>query len=284
MPEVPYKLSNVSPDIRRWLWTARLAVLAAFMVGAHATYVDLVWLMVTLPFLCLYPLVFLGLCGKPSRTGLQLAQATGWAGFICVMFAIPVVASGDKFEARTVCLLGLITLAQLALGVGAVQVSRLSNTRERGGIQETLATVLLGVFLIVLVLASSAVVPGTLRSRQAAMEASAARSLKTLGACAAAYREGHPQQGFPASLAMLGPEGQNCINEELATGVGWHYEISYTPGTPDAGGHINDYVTSARPLKDVRSGQMSYYSDESGVIHLTGEDRAATAEDPPIGT
>ncbi len=282
MPEVHNKLSHVSPDIRRWLWTARIAVLAAFMGGALATYIDLLWLMITFPFLFLYPHVFFGLCGKPSRTGLQLARATGWAGFICVMFIILGVASGAKFEARTVCLLGLIALAQLALGVGAVQVSRLSKTREGGGIQETLATVFLGVFLIVIVVASSTVVPGTLRSRQAAMEASAAGSLRTLGACAAAYREGHPQQGFPASLAMLGPEGQNCINEELATGVRREYEFSYTPGTPDAGGHINDYVTSARPLEYGRYGQMSYYADESGVIRMTSKDRAATAEDPPI--
>jgi hypothetical protein len=57
------------------------------------------------------------------------------------------------------------------------------------------------------------------------------------------------------------------------------YTLQYTPGRPDAESRIASYSLTARPGN---FGYLSYYTDETGVMRATREDRAATVQDPVV--
>jgi hypothetical protein len=59
------------------------------------------------------------------------------------------------------------------------------------------------------------------------------------------------------------------------------YHYDYRPGPRDANGRIVNYTICARSIGRV-VGQNSYFTDQTGVIRQTTEDRPATAKDPPI--
>lgn len=95
-------------------------------------------------------------------------------------------------------------------------------------------------------------------------------------------------QGFSPNLKALGPStgsGQpdasaaGLINGWLASGTKPGYTFNYSPGPPDAAGHITSYSIAARANS---ADDPSYYTDESGVIRVTYENRPANAKDPPF--
>ncbi len=57
------------------------------------------------------------------------------------------------------------------------------------------------------------------------------------------------------------------------------YELQYTPGPSDANAAIRSYALEARPSN---FGYRSFYTDLSGLVRSTTENRAATSSDPPI--
>ena len=70
------------------------------------------------------------------------------------------------------------------------------------------------------------------------------------------------------------------INEALATGVDGRYRFKMKGGPARSSGRILTYAVTADPAFRPRGACPSYFTDENGVIHLTLEDRLATAEDP----
>src|SRR5215469_5284872 len=79
---------------------------------------------------------------------------------------------------------------------------------------------------------------------------------------------------FPSSLEDLGDTARAAAQKAQ---VG-HYTLQYTPGRPDATGRVTTYTLVARPGN---FGFRSYYTDETGVLRATTEDRAATVQDAP---
>jgi type II secretory pathway pseudopilin PulG/RNA polymerase subunit RPABC4/transcription elongation factor Spt4 len=79
----------------------------------------------------------------------------------------------------------------------------------------------------------------------------------------------------PPSLESLGDAVRNAAQNAPSS----RYTLQYTPGHPDADGRIGSYTLTARPGN---FGYLSYYTDESGILRGTREDRAATVQDPPI--
>ncbi len=69
----------------------------------------------------------------------------------------------------------------------------------------------------------------------------------------------------------------------LASGAKRGYSFAYMPGPPDKAGHIETYTVVARPMQFGTSGISSFFSDQSGIIRKTDDDRPATAKDPPLG-
>jgi hypothetical protein len=56
------------------------------------------------------------------------------------------------------------------------------------------------------------------------------------------------------------------------------YQVQYTPGPVEADGRIRTYALQSRAGN---YGFRSFYTDESGILRATRENRAATGQDPP---
>jgi hypothetical protein len=80
---------------------------------------------------------------------------------------------------------------------------------------------------------------------------------------------------FPSSLEALGTPARQAA--QLAQGDG--YRLEYTPGAVENDGGIRDYSLDARAGN---YGYRNFYSDASGVVHATKEDREASSSDPVI--
>ena len=80
---------------------------------------------------------------------------------------------------------------------------------------------------------------------------------------------------FPGSLEPLGNPARAAA--QYAQGAG--YQLQYTPGQAGADGRVHNYVLLAQPGN---YGYRNFFSDETGIVRATREDRAATSLDPPI--
>ncbi len=61
------------------------------------------------------------------------------------------------------------------------------------------------------------------------------------------------------------------------------YKLTYTPGAGEFGA-IKTYTITAVPQQYGCSGTTSYFTDETAIIRWTRDNRAATRQDPDIGT
>jgi hypothetical protein len=89
------------------------------------------------------------------------------------------------------------------------------------------------------------------------------------------YAAAQPGGSFPNSLEPLGNPARDALQFAQSEG----YQIQYTPALPGDDGAIRSYVLQARPGN---FGYRSFYTDESGQLHATRENRAATSQDPPF--
>ena len=154
---------------------------------------------------------------------------------------------------------------------------------------------LLIVVAIILIIAAIAI-PDLLKSRQAANQASAVGSLRTINTAEITYASTY-NTGYSRTLGVLGgtgltsPSAAGLIDTVLASGAKSSYLFFYvscpaTPG-PDDGTMsngpctvVNTYQAVANPAGGPNSGNF-YYTDASGVIRqntLT----LATPTDPPL--
>lgn len=122
-------------------------------------------------------------------------------------------------------------------------------------------------------------------------DASAVGSLRTLNTAIVQYQSTYGKP--PASLAQLGPAPQSqppaeasaehadLLDSVLAGGQKSGYQFVYAPGPLD--GRPFRYTIVARPIRYRTTGQRNFFTDETGEIRSTREDRPATKDDPPIG-
>src|SRR5262249_59022693 len=103
------------------------------------------------------------------------------------------------------------------------------------------------------------------------------QAVQALGDVRAALNGYAAAQGgaFPQTLEPIGARARQAA--QLAQSEG--YQLQYEPGPPDSGGAIRTYALEAR------AGNFSYrsfYTDNSGVVRSTKENRAANGLDPPV--
>lgn len=106
-------------------------------------------------------------------------------------------------------------------------------------------------------------------------EARVASALSQLHTQLASYAAAQPGGSFPNSLEPLGNPARDAL--QFAQGEG--YQIQYMAAQPGEDGSIRSYVLQARPGN---FGYRSFYTDESGQLHTTRENRGATSQDPPL--
>jgi prepilin-type N-terminal cleavage/methylation domain-containing protein len=155
---------------------------------------------------------------------------------------------------------------------------------------------LLIVVAIILIIAAIAI-PDLLKSRQAANQASAIGSLRTINTAEITYASTY-NTGYSLSMAALDGTGASSVSNAelidpilaggLKSGYNFHYvACPATPG-PDNGTmtngsctYVESYQTVANPIGGVGGGNF-YYTDASGVIRISTA-TFASPSDPPIG-
>ena len=80
---------------------------------------------------------------------------------------------------------------------------------------------------------------------------------------------------YPATLEPLGALARQAAQMAQSES----YQLQYTPAPTDANSTIRGYTLEARPGN---FGYRSFYTDPTGLIRATTENRAATSSDPPI--
>lgn len=116
----------------------------------------------------------------------------------------------------------------------------------------------------------------TPRNAQATLQAEshAVEAMSDLRAALSAYAAA--QDGtYPKTVDSLGPTAEEAA--QFAQGDG--YELQYTPGPPAEDGMIRSYSIEARAGN---YGYRNFYSDLSGVVRGTRENRDANSLDAPI--
>jgi type IV pilus assembly protein PilA len=142
---------------------------------------------------------------------------------------------------------------------------------------------LLIVVAIILIIAAIAI-PNLLRSKMAANEASAVGSLRSINTAEVTYSSTYPTQGF-GTLAQLSYGGAACtgtianaclIDDTLAAGTksGFNFAASNLTGTP-----VSTYSMNANAITIGSSGNRSFFTDQTGVIHAKAGANGATAAD-----
>ena len=131
---------------------------------------------------------------------------------------------------------------------------------------------LLIVVAIILIIAAIAI-PNLLRSKMAANEASAVGSLRTLNTACVTYSTTYG--GYPGTLVTLGGEGTSSlptstsaalIDNVLQTGIKTGYTFSFSAGTADSSGNVDNYIINAAPITPGVTGLRYFYTDQTGVI------------------
>jgi hypothetical protein len=105
-------------------------------------------------------------------------------------------------------------------------------------------------------------------------ETQAVQALDDLRALLDGYAQA--QNGaYPTTLEPLGPLARQAAQMAQSEG----YTLEYTPGPADANATIHSYSLEARADT---FGYKNFYTDMTGLIRSTTENRAATSSDPPI--
>ena len=152
---------------------------------------------------------------------------------------------------------------------------------------------LLIVVAIILIIAAIAI-PNMLRSRMAANQASAVANLRTISTASVSYSVTYAN-GYPPSLSALGgtsgtPATCNAsilIDEILAASPnkrsGYQFALTGTQGNigtppPSCTPGFIGYLVTAAPVTIGVTGNMSYCSDESGVLYYDTTGATAPSE------
>lgn len=143
---------------------------------------------------------------------------------------------------------------------------------------------LLIVVAIILIIAAIAI-PNLLRSKEAANEASAVGSMRTLNTASVTYSTTYG--GYPSALTKLSPAATatstsaDLIDSVLSTGTKSGYSFSWSAGTTDSNGNYLNYSIQAQPVTPGTTGQRYFYTDQSGVIRA-GTGGMATINSTPL--
>jgi hypothetical protein len=268
-----------------------------------------------LAFLFLWPygvVLFRAVRGNAAGAaslGLQTsAPAALWTGVLFIPILIGswrMVSQGSWREFFVDSLpiliyLALLLASQISLLLRARQLQRalkpgISMRAHAGGLA------IMSIYVTGMLLAAGMLIPSMLRPpRLRINQTSAVGSLRAIRLAAEDYAATY-KNGFPPSLAALGPPGKGAsanaapscafaelIDPLLATARKDGYRFVYQPGPPvkqPAPGcppGLETYTLTARPVEFGVTGARSFYLDSGGIIHFTAEDRPATSTDPSI--
>jgi hypothetical protein len=133
--------------------------------------------------------------------------------------------------------------------------------------------VLLGVLLAAIWSFLWFVVPERQGNPTTAAESRAVQALQEVRAALSEYASAEGG-AYPRQFEALGERAQAAAQLSQSAG----YQLQYTPGPVEADSRIRTYTLQCRAGN---YGFRSFFTDESGVLRSTRENRTATAQDPP---
>lgn len=113
-------------------------------------------------------------------------------------------------------------------------------------------------------------------------ESSCVSTLRMINVAEGTYWGGVEAKGYAGSLGELGPAGVSLIDKATASGKKDGYRFRLKPKREVGHGPIKHYTVTARPIKRLSDEQKSFFTDESGRIHFTTQNRGATIADPVV--
>jgi len=281
---------STDPEQLRWLRVARVAafcsllfvlftlIVVAFLEaqenGTENLSLTLWSVPLWLPYLWMY-LQMKSKSTKRRKKGLALAVVYGaWALLLAGTGALG--STGAALQSG----FALFAVFQLALVVFARRTYKAME--EEPGDWRILATRLVITSACFATLCLAAIfIPNSYRARISSNEARAIAAMRDIRTAQSNYAERNPQKGFASELSELGPSGANLIDQDLAQGSKTGYSFRLITGPSDASGRTQ-YILLARPIAYKQTGQRSFFTDASGTIRFTAEDRTPTAQDPPL--
>jgi type IV pilus assembly protein PilA len=225
--------------------------------------------------------------GSGSRGAPWLARASQIVGVIGLGFAVAaLIFANPHFQRLCQYLLILVVVAPI-LGLVAIVLGLVVRRERAGRFGYWSGGATLGLFLLYWLQMSYPPCGEKIMSNREM----AIGSMRTINTAEITYASTY-NLGYTADLASLGAgsgppsaAAAGLIDESLARGKKSGYVFTYAPGPRDAAGKISSYSVSARPENygpADRRYQSSFFTDQSGVIRGTREDRPATAQDTPI--
>ena len=247
----------------------------------------------TLGPVLVYAAIFWGLLSNPpNKFCLAVIVAIGSILFVVLGFGSLLDSPGplarsmrDSGGVMKALVCAGLAFAGAGYGTVGIRVYYLMK-RETGDLWKLLrAFVLVGVGALVLTVIAS----GPVRQKLRAPEQNAVVALQLINAAEMEYARiyGH---GFSPALEALGAPAAGVLPNAGAANLGLPaieggirlgYRFAYRPGKPNSAGHIVAYSLSAQPVRYRRETRRSFYTDQTGVIRFTKEDREAAAQDPP---
>ncbi|HUO61419.1 MAG TPA: hypothetical protein VMU24_12175 [Candidatus Acidoferrales bacterium] len=128
--------------------------------------------------------------------------------------------------------------------------------------------------------------------KREANEASAVGAIRTINSAAETYAASYPDLGYPENLNVLSSPRNPSFDEYDATHAGLVDVQLTTPPFENSGYRFafissgssprRAYTISARPVEYGSSAKRSFFSNETGVIRYTDDDREANEHDSPL--
>jgi hypothetical protein len=220
-----------------------------------------------------------------KRVKKGLALAISWGSFILLLSTLLLFEgwTACKPDWRGMALSSVIALIQAILVFSAIR-TYYSLAHHADDRQILVTRAWLGITGIVL---SALFVPTFVLPHHAMFESVAVGSLRTIVVAQQVYSEEHKTKGFASCLSQLGPSSNSpnsdgLIDAVLASGKKSGYVLTLRTGAPQTDVRITKYALSARPEKYGNCGTHSFFTDETGVVRYTSENRAATAHDAAL--
>jgi hypothetical protein len=287
------------PTSTRWVWTLRVVTLISTVVLSVPLLVSIyqdsyppLRVISGFPAL-LYVWILFRLSGNTQK-GVRLAVTAGSAAFVVGLVTVgTMLADRCGFDLLPMVIAGLLVPFQVALILAAIKIADGLNLQINGrpGFRARLFRRTLSGSLPLALLGSVAV-PNLIHSSRmgTAGVATPPANLRLINTAEMSYAEKY-KRGFSPSLGALAPPSTNeeassssaaLIDNVLASGVKAWYRYDYKPG-PVTNGLIQSYTVGARPVRFGCGGEASFFTDQSGVIRSTQENRPPDGQDPPLG-
>lgn len=168
-------------------------------------------------------------------------------------------------------------------------ISTTPNSKRSAGRnpQRGFSLVELLIVVAVILIISAIAIPNFITSKLRANESGAIENMRTITSANVVYSTTW-QVGYASTLATLGGNtaaptqtAAGLLDSVLSSGNKSGYSYSYSAGTPDPGGNVDNYTINASPEIPGQTGVRYFYTDQTAVIRYNST-QAAGPTDLPI--